>query len=155
MAIIRKKKTVEPNTQIGVELTATLVILLYWQTLLFHLEMRLMLIHSIQQARSSAAAASGTGFCLGTWWAPFRHVPDGWQKRGDKLWPWQLCSLLNSSVAIAFPCWCHPPLLKTGSSLQISQVYQEQKWHGLASRQSNSRRKRVFSRMGQWVAHWS
>lgn len=36
------------------------------------------------------------------------HVPGGWQKTGDKLWPWQLCSLLNSSVAVAFPCCCHP-----------------------------------------------
>lgn len=55
----------------------------------------------------------------------------GWWKRGDRLWPWQLCSLLNSSVAITFSCWCHPPLLKTGSFLQISQVTKSKSGTGL------------------------
>lgn len=70
--------------------------------------------------------------------APCRHVPDGWQKRGDKLWPWQLYSLLNSSVEIAFPCWCDhdPPLLKTGSSLQISQVIKSRSDTGLPTGRS-------------------
>lgn len=62
------------------------------------------------------------GFAPEHGWILCRHVPDGWQKRGDKIWPWQLCSLLNYSVAIAFPYWCHLPLLKTQSHLKISQV---------------------------------
>lgn len=44
-------------------------------------------------------------------------------------------SLLNSSVvhgnSSAFPCWCHPPLPKTGSFLQVSQVIKSKSGTGL------------------------